>query len=463
MKNLFAAQRDPNLTEGPVFRKIIIFSLPLMLTNLLQMLYSAADMIVAGLSGVDGAIGSIGTTGAFINLLLNIFMGFSVGTNVVVARAIGSGKEKKVQDTVHTSVIMGLGFGLLCGAVGYAFTRPVLKLLGDEGHVLELAVLYTHIYFAGAPFISLANFFISIFRAKGDTSTPLFVLTGTGLLNVGLNLMFVLVFHMSVDGVAYATVISNIVSVVILGFCLSRDTSACRFSLKKLTVSMSAFHEIVREGIPAAVQGVVFSLSNMLIQSSILRLNNSLCPGGSDIIDGNAAAGNLEGFLYVLTNSVYQASITFTSQYYGARKYKGIGTVMRACYLFTFIVATVSSGLAILFRYSLLGLYVHTQAAVEAALTRVYIMFIPYSTLAFMEVGSGIVRGLGRSSVSALNSLLGCCVFRVLWILIVFEARPTLAVIYLSYPLSWAITAAVQLLFALRTRKKLMKTAADAV
>lgn len=455
----FAKSKDINMLEGPLLGKVFRFALPLMLTNLLQMLYSAADMIIAGMSGVEGAIGSIGTCGAMINFILNIFSGFAIGTNVVVARNIGRGDPEETSKSVHTSLVMAALFGVICAVVGLFASRSILKLLGDEGHVLELASLYTRIYFAGAPFLAVSNYMIAILRAKGDTSTPLFILSGTGLLNVCMNLFFVLVLHRSVDGVAYATVIANAANVILLGIVLMRDTGWCRLELKKLRIDRAAMKEIIRDGLPAGVQGMLFSLSNMLIQSTIIGLNNAACPGGSSIIDGNAAATNLEGFAYVATNSVYQASVTFTSQHHGARKYKRIGTVMRCCYFVTAMVAIVCAAILLIFRHPLLGLYIQNgdEMALEAAYTRFYINIAPYVSLAFMEVGSGVLRGLGKSTLSTVISLVGSCVFRLVWIYLIFPLHPALWMVYLSYPISWTLTALTHFTVSMVVRRRYMR------
>ena len=451
--------KDIRMLEGPLLGKVFLFALPLMATNLLQMLYNAADMIVAGMSGVEGAIGSIGTCGAMINFILNIFSGFAIGTNVVVARNIGRGDREATEQSVHTSLVMAALFGAVCAVVGLFVSRPILKLLGDEGHVLELAALYTRIYFCGAPFLAVSNYLIAIFRAKGDTRTPLFILTGTGLLNVGMNLFFVLALKMSVDGVAYATVIANAANVIILGVVLMRDPGWCRLELKKLRIARTAMKEIIRDGLPAGIQGMLFSLSNMLIQSTIIGINNATCPGGSAIIDGNAAATNLEGFAYVATNSVYQASVTFTSQHHGAKKYKRIGTVMRCCYFVTALVAVACAAILLIFRHPLLALYIQNgnELALEAAYTRFYINIAPYFTLAFMEVGSGVLRGLGKSTLSTVISLLGSCVFRLLWIYFIFPLCPTLWMVYLSYPISWTLTALTHFTVSMVVRRRYMR------
>lgn len=448
------------MLEGPLFGKIFFFALPLIITNMLQVFYNAADMVVAGMSNVDGAIGSIGTTNAMINLIVNIFMGFSVGTNIVVARNIGKKDPEAISGAVHSSLIVGLITGLICAVIGFFISRPVLEMLGDEGHILDLASLYTRIYFAGVPFIALSNYLIAIFRAKGDTSTPLAVLAGTGLLNVGLNLIFVLVFGMSVDGVAIATVIANVASTIILGLILMKDGGPCRLYLKKLRLQRTAVKEIIRDGLPAGVQGALFSVSNMLIQSTIIGFNNRLCPGGSDVIDGNAAASSLEGFAYVAQNSVYQAAVTFTSQNYGAGQYKRIGNVMKCCYGLTAMIAVTAAGILLGFHKPLLALYADAPLALETAMTRMSIMLIPYFLLAFMEVGSGILRGLGRSTTSTLISLIGTCVFRIIWIYTVCAAVDEIWIVYLSYPISWGMTALTHFIFSETIRRKHIREAA---
>lgn len=456
---LFKRSNDIEMLEGPLLGKVFLFALPLMATNLLQMLYNAADMIIAGMSGVEGAIGSIGTCGAMINFILNIFSGFAIGTNVVVARNIGRGDPEATSKAVHTSLVMAALFGAICAVVGLFVSRPILKFLGDEGHVLELASLYTRIYFCGAPFLAVSNYLIAIFRAKGDTRTPLFILSATGLLNVGMNLFFVLVLKMSVDGVAYATVIANAANVLVLGIVLMRDMGWCRLELKKLRITGAAMKEIMRDGLPAGVQGMLFSLSNMLIQSTIIGINNTTCPGGSSVIDGNAAATNLEGFAYVATNAVYQAAVTFTSQHHGAKKYKRIGTVMRCCYFVTAMIAITAAAILLTLRRPLLGLYIQSgdPVALEAAYTRFYINIAPYFTLAFMEVGSGVLRGLGKSTLSTLISLIGSCVLRLVWIYLIFPLNPVLWMVYLSYPITWALTAATHFTVSMFVRRRYMR------
>ena len=446
-----------NMLEGKVFPKVWSFVLPLMITNLLQAFYNAADMIVVSLSNVEGAVGSIGTTAAMINLILNIFIGFSIGANVIVAKHIGSEDMEKTEKAVHTSIVVSLIFGIICMAIGLLISRPVLEAMGDEGHVLNLATTYTVWYFMGVPFMAVANDLIAIFRAKGDTRTPLFVLTGTGLLNIGLNLFFVLVCKMSVEGVAIATSASNAVSAFVLLFLLSKDPGWCHFDYSKAKIDRQTFLDMLYVSIPASVQGALFSLSNMLIQSSIISVNNTLCPGGSAVIDGNSAASSLESFAYTAQNSVYTAAVTFVSQHHGARSYKRISKVMASCYLSTAMIAIACGAILLFFRDPLIHLYISDPLAIESAYTRMFIMLTPYITCAFMETSCGFVRGLGKSLTSTIISLFGSCVFRIIWIYTVFKANPTLNSIYYSYPISWAITALVLFICGSIIRRKYMK------
>lgn len=443
--------RDLNMLEGPLLGKVLLFSLPLMLTNLLQTFYNAADMMVVSLSHEANAVGAIGTTGAMINLVLNIFMGLAVGANVVVARRLGSGSWENVSRAVHTSLIISIALGTLGMGVGLLISRPILSVMGAQESLLDLAVLYTKIYFFGLPFIAVSNFLISIFRAKGDTRTPLFILTLTGLLNVGLNLFFVLVVRLSVEGVAIATAISNVASALLLLWRLSLDKGPCRFSLRLLRFDRFALRDMILIGVPASIQGALFSLSNMIIQSSILSVNNASVPAGETfqpVVNGNAAAANLEGFVYTATNSIYQAAITFTSQNVGAGKYHRVWRVMGTCYFVTTLVALIFGGLTLALHTPLLALYgVHhgpdelTEMAYHTAYLRLIYMMTTYFLLAEMEVGSGILRGLGKSTTSTLVSLAGVCLLRIAWIATVFRALGSLESVYISYPISWLITA----------------------
>ena len=457
-----------NMTEGRLFGKILRFTLPLILTNVLQVFYNVADMIIVSLSSEPDAVGAIGTSAVMLNLFINLFIGFSIGANVVTARHIGANERDKVSRVVHTTVLASLMFGLGIGVLGIVFGKPILALMGNWGKLLELASQYVMIYFIGTPFLSLTNFTSAILRAEGNTKTPLIVLSCTGFLNVILNLFFVLALDMSADGVALATMISNVASAMILLFYLSRSKGPCRFSLKKLVLDRWAFKSIVNIGLPAAIQGILFSLSNIIIQSSIIKVNNIISPAGLDyqpVVKANSAVANAEGFAYAATNSVAQASTTFIGQNYGAKKYKRIGAVMRNCYLITFFIAAIFAGLLILLRNPILSLYgivpgadgTGEAIAYSAAATKIFIMFPTYFLLAFMEVGSGIMRGLGRSLTSTIVSLVGSCLLRIVWICTVFAAYPTLEVVYISYPITWGLTALIHFICCNFVRRKLLR------
>lgn len=456
------------MTEGSIFIKLVMFSIPLMITNLLQMLYNAADMMVVSLSHEPSAVGAIGMTGAFINLVINVFMGFATGSNVMVARYLGAKDDERTSRTTHTAIVMSVAFGLISMVIGLFISRPVLSLMGAEGKLLDLATTYTYIYFLGVPFVSLVNYLVSIFRAKGDTRTPLYILSMSGILNVLLNLFFVLVCGLSVEGVALATSIANFVSAILLILKLRQDDGACRFSFRKLCFDRGAFRDILHIGLPAAVQGALYSISNMLIQSSIIRMNYILTPAGTNfdpVVNGNAAATNIEGFAYTAENTIYQAAITFTSQNAGAKKHKRIYKIMGSCYLLGACVATVFALTLFFLRAPLLSLYGVVAAAegsaeaiaYNTAVTRMLIIFIPYALISFTEIGCGIVRGLGKSLSSTIISLLGACAFRVLWVLFVFDRIETLESIYISYPISWLMTGTIFLIYSLSVVKRAIK------
>ncbi len=442
-----------DFTDGKVFFKIVWFILPILATNILQMLYNAADMMVVSLSSEANAVGAVGTTGSFINLIVNVFIGFSVGANVVVAREIGAKDKERVQRAVHTSLVMAIGFGFLGTAIGLLVSRPVLTWMGNTGSLLELAVTYTCIYFAGVPFLALTNYLIAIFRAKGDAKTPLIVLMSTGVLNVLLNLFFVLVAGLSVEGVALATSISNAVSFVILILKLRHDDDETKFSFRRLAIDGKAFKDIVVNGLPAGIQGALFSLSNMIVQSSVVSVNNAMVPpnaGYDPIVSGSAAAGNLESFIYMGMNSVYQGAITFTSQNIGAGKPERIKRIMYSCFGIVTIIGVVMSAALLIFAKPLLGLYGVVDGAegslealaMRAASVRFTYIVIPYFLCGMMDVCTGVLRGMGKALVSTGIALVGACLLRVVWLMTVFPLEPTLEIIFVSYPLSWIVTTA---------------------
>lgn len=461
-----------DMTEGKIFGKFVAYALPFMLTNLLQVLYNAADIIVVGLSGEPDAVGAVGTTTAFVNLIVGLYTGIAVGSEVVISRAIGRKDDDETSRATHTSVLFGLLFGIFCGLLGFFVARPVLSAMGNGGKLLSLATKYTQIYFIGLPVVALTNFAVAVLHAEGDSRTPFIVLTIAGIANVVLNLFFVLVCGMSVEGVAIATVAANAISAVALIVRLFRDKSACRLYIGKMKIHGKTLGKIVRIGLPAAVQSSLFSLSNMLIQSSVVRVNNSVAGEGAEyqpIVKANSAGMSIEAFIYTAIDSVGKAAVSFVGQNSGAGKTDRLWKFLKISYAISFVLGVALPALALLLRNPLLalyGIYPATEGlagiAYEAAITRMLVMFVPYFTIAFMQLGSGILQGLGKAVVASVTSLIGACLFRVVWILTVFAASPTLFAIYISYPISWALVAGTHFIVILRALKR-MRPAAAAV
>ncbi len=460
-----------HFTEGKIFKKLMLFVLPIMATNLLQTFYHAADMMVASLSSEHNAVGAIGTTGPFLSMILNIFIGFSIGANVIVARNIGARNGDGVQKAVHTALIMSVLFGGLGAGIGIALARPILTAMGNTGSLLELAIRYSYIYLLGVPFASLTNFLSAIFRAKGNARLPLVVLASTGIVNVIFNLFFVMVCGMSVEGVAIATAIANVLSVAVMLARLRREQDDTQFSFKKLKIDKNAFKQILYVGLPAGIQGALFSISNMLIQSSIVAVNNAAVPSGTDyqpIVNGNAAAGNLDSFVYTSVNAVSQGVITFTSQNMGADKPERVKPIMYNSFLISAIIGLSMSFLLIAFKQPLLSLYGVVDGTVgslehlafDAATTRLWWVGAPYFLCGLMDNCSGVLRGMGKSMTSTIISLSGACLFRIVWLVTVFPAFSTLEIIYLSYPISWLLTMATAFIIIQVLLKKLIKAKA---
>ena len=431
---------------------MILFILPLMATHLLQVFYNAADVMIVELSGIENAVGAVGSSGAYLNLIVNIFIGFSVGADVVVARNIGAKNSDGTRAAVHTSICMSIIFGLAGAVIGIVAAKPIYLLMGYSGDLLSLCLRYSYIYLIGLPFASLTNFLSAIMRAKGDTKTPLYVLSSAGLLNVLLNLFFVLVVGLSVEGVAIATAVANLASSAVLFSLLSKDNGDCRIFAKKLRISKPAFLDICHIGFPSGIQNSFFSISNMLIQSSILTVNNIKVPPEiygdfAPVIKGNAAVTSLENFGFAALNSVSQASSTFTSQNVGVRDYRRVRRVLGSASLCAAVVAISVTILLIILRNPLLSLYGIENSgdflsgiAYDTAMTRVWWKWIPFILYALMNTAAGVLRGLGKSVTSATISFVGTCVFRVVWIFTVFEYFKNLESIYISYGISWVLT-----------------------
>ena len=439
-----------DMTSGPLFGNILRFILPLILTNLLQQFYHAADVMIVGLSSDLNAIGAVGATGTYLGLIRNIFIGFSVGASVVTARYIGAKDPTKTAQSVHTAICMGALFGVIGSVIGIIFTRPVLVMMGYSGTLLTLGARYSYIYLACMPFLSLTNFLSAILHAKGNTKISLYVLSGTGVLNILLNLFFVLVVGLSVEGVAISTAIANLVSAILLWVYLARNKDDCRIFFGKLRIKRDIFAEIARIGFPAGIQSALFSVSNILIQSSILEVNQALTPAGSaydPVVKGSAAAGSIETFIFAALNSVTTTASTVTGQNVGKNDYRRVRKAFWLLCLVSAAITLIASGSCILFRRPLLALYgiknseeTLAKIAYMAASTRIFCKWPTFVFYAFMNVCAGTLRGMGKSSTSAAISFVGTCVFRVIWIFTVFRAFENLESIFISYPVSWLLT-----------------------
>jgi len=440
-----------DMTHGPLLPKILLFAVPLLFSSVLQLLFNAADIVVVGRFGADGAhsIAAVGSTGSIINLIVSLFIGLSVGVNVLAARYYAAEEKQNMSETVHTSICLSLIGGVLIGALGFAIARPVLIMMKTPAEVLPLATLYMRIYFLGAPVLFLYNAGSSILRAIGDTRRPLYFLIISGVINVALNLLFVIVFHLDVAGVAIATVISEAVSAVLILMCLIRTGESYRLILSRIRIHGHKLALILQIGVPAGVQSMIFSFSNVLIQSSV----NSF---GSIAMAGNAAAANLEGFVYMSMNAVYQASVSFTSQNYGVGDMKRVNRVLFTCLATVAVIGLAMGNLFYLCGHGLLSLYTSDPVAIEFGMKRMGVICTLYLLCGMMDAVCGSIRGLGYSVVPMVVSLIGACGFRILWIYTYFSTHRSLTVLYWSYPISWAMTGAVHLICYFLIRKHLI-------
>lgn len=445
-----AKSYEIDMCNGPLTGKLLKFSLPLMLSGILQLLFNAADIIVVGRFAGHQALAAVGSTGSLINLLVNVFIGLSVGANVMAGNYIGAKEEKAVSETVHTAVLISLICGVGLIFIGVLLAGPLLALMGTPEDVLGQAALYMRIYFVGMPATMLYNFGAAILRATGDTRRPLYYLFASGIINVILNLVLVIVFHLGVAGVAIATVISQCISALLILRCLMHDDAMYRLHLDKLKIHKSRLILMIRIGLPAGMQGAVFSISNVLIQSSV----NSF---GSVAMAGNTAASNIEGFIYTSMNAFHQTAISFTSQNYGAGKKERINRILIQCELLVFIVGFVMGNLAFLFGDKLLTIYSTDRDVIEYGLIRMGVICTTYFLCGMMDVFVGSLRGLNYAVLPMIVSVVGACGLRILWIFTVFQWNRSLFVLYLSYPVTWFITAAAHLVCYIIVKRNLDK------
>ena len=439
-----------DMLHGALLPKILLFSIPLALSGILQLLFNAADIIVLGRFVGPDALAAVGATSQLINLLVNIFIGLSVGVNVQVARFYAQGRHRDVNQVVETAIATALTFGTAFILVGILISKPVLELMGTPEEVISMSVLYIRIYFVGLPAIVSYNFGAAILRAIGDTKRPLYYLMTAGVANVILNLFFVIQCGLGVSGVAIATTISNCISAFLVIRTLTKEEGALRLDLRKLKIHKIKFIRILRIGFPAGLQGGIFSISNVLIQSSV----NSF---GYIVMAGSTASANLEGFVYNAMNSVYQANLSFTSQNIGAGKYSRINKILHTCFLVVFLIGGVMGGAFYLFGHQLLGIYSTDPQVIEAGMVRMKYITLMYFLCGFMDVLVGSLRGMGYAVVPMIVSLLGACGFRVLWIFTVFAMDHTMETLFISYPISWILTAAVHYICFVKIRAKFPK------
>ena len=458
MKLLHRRQRqyEIDMTTGALIPKIIQFSLPLMLTGILQLLYNAADVIVVGNFAGHTALAAVSSTGSLINLLVNIFMGLSVGASVVIAQAYGTGDILRMRRAEHTAMTLALIMGIGVGIMGFLLARPMLEWMDSPPDVIDGASLYVRIYFLGMPANMLYNFGAAVLRAVGDTRRPLDYLTVSGLVNVALNLLLVIVFRMDVAGVAIATVASQVVSMVLVLMCLLRTHGPVKLEIRECRIDRKSALSMVRVGLPAGLQGSLFSISNVLIQSSV----NSF---GSLVVAGNGVSSNIEGLVYTAMNAQHQACMTFASQNYGAGRMDRVKKTLWSC---LGIVAAVGLGMGMLvyaFGGSLMGLYNSDPEVISYGLVRMGIILPTYFICGMMDVMVGQMRGIGFSIMPMVVSLAGACGLRIVWIMTIFAANHTLPVLYASYPVSWGVTFAIHLIcYLTASRKKLNPAPAQA-
>ena len=446
-----------SMIDGPLFSGIIMYTIPIILTSVLQLLFNAADLVIVGRFCGSVSVAAVGATGAITNLIVNLFIGLSVGTGVTVAHALGSREDTAVHRAVHTAMPTALIGGAFLTIVGVVLSKPLLKLMGTPETVLPLSTIYMQIYFGGMVFNMVYNFCASILRAAGDTRSPLIYLTLAGVLNVVLNFFFVTTFHMNVAGVALATTISQAVSAMLVVIALIRRTDACHLDLKKLRFYKPQFMKMVAIGIPAGIQGSLFSISNVLIQSSI----NSF---GDVFMSGNAAAGNIEGFAYVSINAFSQTAVNYVGQNVGARQYKRVGRIVAICLACVFVVGISIGILAYSFGETLLSIYItDSPEAIAYGMVRLACICLPYFLCGMMDVSTGALRGMGFSISPMVISILGICGLHILWIYTIFQIPQfhTPECLYFSYTISWSLTFLIQITTFLRGYRKRLQLVAQ--
>ena len=438
-----------DMCNGPITGKMLRFALPLMLSSMLQLLFNAADIITVGKFGSEHSLAAVGSNTALINLLTNLFIGLSIGANVLVARFYGAKNGEELNETVHTAMLLSLISGLILTVTGVIFARYFLIWMKTPAEILDLATTYLKIYFLGMPAMMIYNFGSAILRAIGDTNRPLYFLAAAGVINIILNILLVVVFRLDVKGVGIATVISQTVSAILIIRCLAKSNGDIKLEFKKLRFSRGKIGAILRIGLPAGLQGSIFSLSNVVIQSSVNIF-------GPVVVKGNSAAQNLEGFVYFSMNAFHHATLSFTSQNMGAKKYDRLGKILKNGLCLAILFGAGFGGTVILFGRNLLSIYTNDGAAISAGMTRLYIITGTYTLCGIMDVMVGAIRGIGYTVLPTIVSLIGACALRLVWLATVFRIPKfhTINTVYLSYPITWLVTIIAHVICYIIIRKK---------
>lgn len=439
-----------DMCTGSIMKKMLLFAVPLMFSSILQLLFNAADIVVVGRFAGDNSLAAVGATSSLINLLVNLFVGLSVGANVLVAHYFGAKEFDDLKKAVHTVITISIISGLIMTVVGIVGARQFLIWMDTPDKVLDLATTYLRIYFAGMVANMVYNFGAAILRAVGDTKRPLYYLMFSGVVNVVLNLVFVIKFDMDVAGVALATVISQCISAFLIIRCLIKETGGIHLDLRCLGIDRGNLVKILQVGLPAGFQGVLFSLSNVVIQSAVNGF-------GEIVVAGNSAAGNIEGFIYMAMNAFHQAAISFTSQNMGAGKYNRINKILYTAQVYVFLVGLGFSMLVLFFGEPLVGLYTNSPAVVDAGMVRLKYIVTLYFLCGMMDVMVGSLRGLGYAIMPMIVSLIGACGLRLVWIATVFKIPEfhTIEMIYITYPVSWFLTFVAHVVCFMLVRRRL--------
>lgn len=436
-----------DMTNGPFLKKIFIFAVPLIFTGILQLLYNSADTAIVGKFAGSEALAAVGSTGSLINLIINVFVGMSMGSGVMAARHIGAGDRSRVSKCVHTALPLGLISGIVVALIGFFLSKYMLRLMQVPDEVIELSTVYLKIYFLGAPGSLLYNFGASLLRASGDTKRPLYILGASGIVNVILNLILVIPLQMSVSGVAIATVISQYMSAVMVIICLLRTDGMIKLELKKLKFDKRELFCIVRIGVPAGLQNSLFSIANVIIQSAV----NSF---GDVAMAGIAAGSQYDGYIYTCTNAIAQTSMTFTSQNIGAAKYKNVGKVYRYCISITAVIAVLMSVVGYFFREQIVWIFADAPDVIAIGAQRLALVIPFYVFCSLQDVTASQIRGMGKSVEPMIISLVGVCGVRLMWIFAILPEGHSLIDIYWAYPISWiaAFVALFVLYLVLKVR-----------